>query len=109
MKILFDQGVPKPLQSWLAGHEVHRAHPLGWAGKRNGELLSLAEAAGFEVFITTDQNLLHQQNLDGRKIAIFILGRGNWPEIEPHAAKIAESITAVRTSGIFIFEIPPSP
>ena len=43
---------------------------------------ALAEAAGFELLVTTDQNLLYQQNLLGRKIGIFILGRGNWPEIK---------------------------
>ena len=49
MKILFDQGVPKPLQTHLAGHEVRRAFQLGWADKKNGELLALAEEAGFDV------------------------------------------------------------
>ncbi|MSU64382.1 MAG: hypothetical protein EXS31_18665 [Pedosphaera sp.] len=47
MKILFDQGVPKLLRSYLATHEVQRAFQLGWAQKKNGELLALAEAAGF--------------------------------------------------------------
>jgi len=79
LKILFDQGVPKPLQAHLTNHDVRRAFQLGWADKKNGELLALAEAAGFELLVTSDQNLLHQQNLSQRKIAIFILGRGNWP------------------------------
>jgi hypothetical protein len=105
VKILFDQGVPKPLQTHLANHEVRRAFPLGWADKKNGDLLALAEAAGFDLLVTTDQNLLHQQNLRERKIAIFILGRGNWPEIKPHAEKIAARINAVKAPGIFFFEI----
>jgi hypothetical protein len=44
----------------------------GWAGKQNGELLSLAETA-FDVLVTIDTNLLYQQNLAGRKIAIVVL------------------------------------
>ncbi len=107
MKILFDQGVPKPLQAHLAGHEVRRAFQLGWANKKNGELLALAEQAGFEVLVTTDQNLLHQQNLRGRKISVFILGRGNWPEIEPHAEKIAAEINSMRQPGVRFFSIEP--
>lgn len=109
MKILFDQGVPKPLQVLLAGHEVQRAYQFGWATKKNGELLSLAEAAGFELFVTTDQNLLHQQNLRLRKIAVFVLGRGNWPEIEPHAARIAEAINGIKRPGVYFFPIESVP
>ena len=109
MKILFDQGVPKPLQAYLAGHEVQRAFQLGWEVKKNGELLALAEAAGFDVLVTTDQNLLHQQNLRGRKIAVFILGRGNWPEMQPHAQRIALEIDGIKGPGVHLFAIEPKP
>jgi hypothetical protein len=108
VKILFDQGVPKPLQPWLTGHEVHRAFQLGWAAKKNGELLTLAENAGFQLLITTDQNLRYQQNLRGRKIGVFVLGRGNWPEIEPYAQQIAEKINAIKEPGIHFFAIEPA-
>ena len=109
MKILFDQGVPKPLLAYLVGQEIQRAFQLGWAAKKNGELLALAEAAGFEVLVTTDQNLLHQQNLRLRKIAVFVLGRGNWPEIEPHAERIAEAIRRIKGPGVYFFPIEPVP
>jgi hypothetical protein len=105
LKILFDQGVPKPLQGHLADHEVQRAFQLGWSEKKNGELLALAEAAGFELLVTTDQNLLHQQNFQRRKIGIFIIGRGNWPEIEPHAQKISAKINTITEPGVYFFEI----
>ena len=88
---------------------MQRAFQLGWADKKNGELLLLAEAAGFELLITTDQNLLYQQNLQGRKIGIFILGRGNWPEIKPHADKIAAAINATTPPDIHFFKIDPAP
>ncbi|MGO8766075.1 MAG: hypothetical protein ACLQSR_13190 [Limisphaerales bacterium] len=105
MKILFDQGIPKPLQAFLIGHEVVRAFQAGWAEKKNGELIALAEAAGFELLVTTDKNLLYQQDLRERKIGIFILGRGNWPELKPHAEKITAQINAIKTPGIFFFEV----
>ena len=107
MKILFDQGVPKPLQANLPEHEVRRAFQLGWANKKNGELLALAEGAGFEILVTTDQNLRHQQDLRGRKISVFILGRGNWPEIKPHATTIATEINSIKQPGIYFFAIEP--
>jgi len=86
---------------------VRRAFQLGWADKKNGELLALAEEAGFDVLVTTDQNLLHQQNLCGRKLAVFILGRGNWPEIEPYAEKVAAEINSIKQRGLHFFAVEP--
>ncbi len=93
------------MQAHLANHEVRRAYQLGWAEKKNGELLELAEAAGYNLLVTADQNVLQQQRLGSRKIAVFILGRGNGPEIKPHAEKITAQINAVKAPGIYFFEI----
>lgn len=57
MKVLFDQGTPVPLREFLSGHEVSTAYELGWSTLRNGELLAMAEAGGFQVFVTADTNL----------------------------------------------------
>ena len=57
MRILFDQGAPLPLREWLAAHHVETARQRGWSELLNGDLLAAAEAAGFDLFITTDQNL----------------------------------------------------
>jgi hypothetical protein len=73
LKILFDQGRPAPLRHSLAGHMVQTSYEMGWSTLKNGELIRLAEAEGFEVFVTTDTNLKYQQNLSGRKIAILVL------------------------------------
>jgi|SRR5580693_5287913 predicted nuclease of predicted toxin-antitoxin system len=74
MKILIDECPPGALKSSLAshGHECLTVQEAGWAGKSNGELLSLAETA-FEVFVTLDTNLTYQQNLRGRRIAIMVI------------------------------------
>lgn len=68
MRILFDQGTPAPLKDHLPGHSVETAYEKGWSALRNGELLAKAEAE-FEVLVTTDRNLRHQQNLAGQRIA----------------------------------------
>jgi len=69
-----DECTPKALKRVLAeeGHECRTVQEASWAGKKNGELLSLAEAA-FDVLVTVDINLRYQQNLAGRKIAIVVL------------------------------------
>jgi predicted nuclease of predicted toxin-antitoxin system len=56
MRILFDNGVPKPLRRHLPGHYVRTAFECGWAKLENGDLLNAAQD-DFDVLITTDSNL----------------------------------------------------
>jgi hypothetical protein len=107
LKILFDQGVPKPLQAHLVDHQVTRAYQLGWAEKKNGDLLALAQNAGFELIVTTDQQMRYQQDFRRWTLAVFVLGRGNWPEIVPYTAQIVSKINAAKTPGLYFFPIPP--
>ena len=64
------------------------AHQLGWSNFHNGELLAKAELEGFELLLTTDSNLLYQQNLSNRKISIIVLSSTSWPRIQRHIAEI---------------------
>jgi hypothetical protein len=54
MRILFDNGTPRGVAGGLPGHTVEEARSQGWDTLRNGELLDAAEAAGFDVFLTTN-------------------------------------------------------
>jgi hypothetical protein len=65
----------------------------------NGELLTAAEAAGFEVIVTTDRNLRYQQNLSGRGIAAVVLGKGRWTLIKPHVGKVLAAVNAATAGG----------
>ena len=92
MKILFDQGTPVPLRRYLSEHNVATAAEMGWSQLTNGELLAAATDGGFEIFVTTDQNLRYQQNLKERTIAVVVLMSASWPRIEKRADKIAQAI-----------------
>ena len=63
MKILFDHGTPSPLRNYLTEHSVDRPAEKGWELLENGELIQRAEDEGYEVIVTTDQNMRYQQNL----------------------------------------------
>jgi hypothetical protein len=73
MKILVDECVDERLRLLFPGHECQTARFANLAGLKNGRLLEAAEAAGFDVLITVDQNIPDQQNLGGRRIALLIL------------------------------------
>ncbi len=74
MKLLLDECVPRRFSSRLSSveHQCTTVPEAGFAGKTNGELLTLAEAS-FNVFVTLDKGFAYQQNLTGRKIAILLI------------------------------------
>jgi hypothetical protein len=73
LKILLDHCVPKTLKYELPEHEVNTAREMGWEALKNGRLLEQAEANGFEVVITVDRNIRHQQVLARRSVAVCVM------------------------------------
>jgi predicted nuclease of predicted toxin-antitoxin system len=73
VRVLLDEQLPRQLVPYLVGHEVRTVQEQGWAGLKNGELLKQARAAGFEIFLTGDQNLEFQQNLKNSGLFVVIL------------------------------------
>jgi hypothetical protein len=106
MRILFDHGTPRGLARALEGHKVEEAKALGWDTLSNGELLSVADHAGFDVLLTTDQNFPHQQNLADHRIAVVVLGSARWRLIEPMAPQILAAVKAVRRGTHIVVKIP---
>jgi hypothetical protein len=106
MKILFDNGAPKPIARCLTGHEITYARRIGWHELENGELIQMAEEAGYEVLLSTDKNIRYQQNLSGRKIALVILGNSQWPAVRLYLDRIAAAVNACTPGSYAEVEIP---
>ncbi len=94
MRVLFDQGTPVPLRESLGEHYVSTAYERGWSTLSNGELLDAAEREGFEVLLTTDRNLRHQQDLRARSIAIVVLTTTSWPRIQREIPAVVRAINS---------------
>lgn len=73
MKVLLDEDVPHDLRHELPEHDVSTVTYAGWSGRRNGVLLGLAAAADFDVLVTCDRNIEHQQNISELGLAIVVL------------------------------------
>ena len=106
MLILFDNGTPAPLRYALKGHVVVEAIERGWDRLLNGELIAVAEAAGFDLLLTTDKNIRCQQNLTGRKIAFVVLGNQQWPTLRRHVEKVVAALDAATPGSYTEVEIP---
>lgn len=78
---------------------METAYERDWSSLSNGDLLAAAEGAGFDLFVTTDQNLRYQQNLDGRRLAILVLPTTRWPIIQRHVAEVAAAVASMTPGG----------
>jgi predicted nuclease of predicted toxin-antitoxin system len=74
VRVLLDENVPVGLKPYLSGlgYDCETVREEGWASKKNGELLALAEHR-WDVLLTTDRKMKYEQNLVGRNIAVLIL------------------------------------
>lgn len=100
MKILFDHGTPAPLRKHLQNHSVDRSAERGWELLENGQLIRKAEEEGYEVIVTTDQNMRYQQNLVGARLAIVVLLSTAWPKVQHRTEEILAAIEEVKPGEI---------
>ena len=106
MLILFDNGTPAPLRYALKGHVVVEAIERGWDRLANGELIAAAEAAGFELLLTTDKNIRYQQHLTGRTIAFVVLGNQQWPTLRRYIERVVAAVNAATPGSYTEVDIP---
>ena len=98
MRVLLDECLPRRLGRDLAQHYVRTVPEMGWASTRNGALLRLAESE-FDVFLTVDRKLQHQQKLSVFEIAVIVLvARSNrLLDLRPLIPRIREALLKARS------------
>lgn len=101
MRLLLDECLPKKLKYEFAGHEVKTVPEMGWAGKKNGELMRLA-VGQFDVFVTADQNIQYQQNLKVSEIAvIFLVAVDNrFETLKPLIPQVEEKLREIKNGDV---------
>ena len=95
MRVLFDHNLPRNLRTSLgtvSAHELVTASFLKWGHLKNGDLLRAVEDAAFEVFVTGDRTLVHEQNLSSGRLAIIALSANNWPIVKHFIPQILAAI-----------------
>jgi len=101
MRILLDECLPRKLKRELPDHDVSTVPEMGWASIQNGALLALMESI-FDVFITVDGNLRHQQNLCGRNIALIVLAApdNTIETLRPLMPQVLRELVVIRSGEI---------
>ena len=103
MKLLLDECVPEDLKELIAGHEVATVSEMGWKGTKNGELMRRTVASGFDVFLTSDKNIRHQQNISTHKIAVIIFDvvRNTLPELRQKLPALYRLLPTVEKANLY--------
>ena len=87
-----DHNLPTALRLLLSRHEIFTASYLGWADLANGNLIAEAERTGFDVLLTGDNNMWHQQNHVDRRIALVVLSTNDWSVLKRNIPIVQESL-----------------
>lgn len=111
MRLLLDENVPRQLKRDILDlggtlHEAFTVREKGWNGKLNGELLQLMLADQFEVLITADKNLQHQQNFEKYPIPVIVLHtyRITYEYFKPLVPKLIELLTTNLPNGATVIK-----
>ena len=92
MRVMLDHCTPAPIRHHLPDHQVSTAALMSWQRHQNGDLIAAAEAAGFDTFLTADQSIPYQVNMQSRNIAIVVVTSNHGPSVIAQAQVISDAI-----------------
>lgn len=107
-KILIDECLPLRLATWLGDHDAETVAQRGWAGKDDGDILRLAEQAGFDVLLTADAHIKDQRKLERMKLSVVAIPTNRQHVVESILPQIRQSV-GLTQSGAFVvlsFTVP---
>ena len=106
MRVLLDECIDERFRNYLPGHDCQSARYARLAGLKNGDLLTAAETAKFDVFLTVDQGVEYQQNLTGRSIGIIIFHTksNRLKDLLPHVPTCLAHIAVIQPGQIVRIE-----
>lgn len=99
MKILIDESLPRYLKQPLKSHEVFTVQEMGWTGITNGVLLEKANRE-FDVLLTADKNLRHQQNLSDLSLSIVVFPSNRLSVVKPLVAHLQSTLPFLKRGEI---------
>lgn len=108
MRILIDECLPRKFKTYLQSYKCETVPEAGFAGKKNGELLRLAERDGFDVFLTMDRGIEYEQNIASSKLGIVLLrARSNrLADLLPDVASIVRILPELKPGELVRVGIP---
>lgn len=105
MKLLLDECVTRYLKPDFIGHEVKTVLEAGFTGLKNGQLLKAGETA-FDVLVTVDQSIRHQQNLRTFDLGVLILAArtNKYADLKPLVPNALEALKLLQPGTFVLVE-----
>ena len=105
MRVLLDECMPRRLRRELASHYVRTVVEAGWSGLKNGALLRTA-AAEFDVLLTVDTNLEHQQDTARLPMAVIVLlsHRNDVDLLRPLMSRVRDLLPSVEPGRLYVID-----
>ena len=111
MRVLVDECLPRQLTQWLsaarANWTVLTVQDAGWASMKNGLLLRTANGA-FDVLVTADKNMHHQQNFVGLSISVLVFPVNRAKLVKAGVAALVQSLARVQPGEKTVMDLPVS-
>jgi len=114
-RILLDQNIPFPVARQLVGHDVVHTSQRSWGHLTNGDLWAAAQRNSFDIMISADRGILHEQNHTNRKIALVMLDTNRWPIVRQNLEAIRRTVADIEPAGLITVTLerrlgrPPGP
>jgi hypothetical protein len=95
--VLLDHCLPRRLRDFLQPHSIFTTAECGWQRLRNGNLLQQASTQ-FDVFLTIDKRLKHEQNLATLPIVVIVVmaNTNRLVDLLPFVPEILQAISTIQ-------------
>lgn len=108
MRVLIDECLPRQLKGWLSAvHDAFTVQEAGWANVKNGNLLRLANEAGFDVLVTADKNMYYQQSFAGLRISAIVVPSNRKTLVQKSVPALVQSIGRASTGQKIVLDLGP--
>lgn len=106
MQILFDHNLPRKLKNHLSPHQITLTVKAGWDDLENGELLAAAQDR-FEILLTVDNNIYHQQKVALYDIAVIVLRAydNSYETLQPLMPSLLDLLDAIKPGNVYYLYI----
>jgi len=97
--------MPRRFGRALTEHEVETIQSMRWTGLANGALMNRARDR-FDVFITVDRGIPHQQNLRKERLALIVIHavRNDAEVLMQFIPRVREALTTIQPGDVVIIE-----
>ena len=104
MRIIIDESILRCFIGVFSQYDIVSVPYMGWIGKKGGELLKLMNDAGFNIFITRNQEYRQTSEKPNLTVLVICIETNSFDDLLATVPKIQEAITAAKPGTIYAIQ-----